>query len=284
MTLGYNYAVKHRKFSISIGGFLKWVLLIVMSVFIVFPFLIVLFNSFKTPQEYIQTSVFSFPKEFYLGNYKTVFVQGNILNGFINSAIFIVVACATNCLLGTLAAYALGRFDFKLKKLVTWIYMLALFIPTTTTQVVVFSIIRKLGLFNTYFAGFLLYAGTNIVQINIYRQQLDEIPYSLDEAAMIDGASYFKIYRIIILPLLKPAIVTAVIINLVSVYSDLFSIYLYMPSIKTVTYVLYSFAVENSTQWTVMSAAIVLALIPSLIVYFTCQKMLYAGLVDGSVK
>lgn len=284
MTLGYNYAVKQRKFNISIGGFFKWVLLIAMSVFIIFPFLMVLFNSFKTPQEYIQTSVFSIPKEFYLGNYKTVFVEGNILTGFINSAIFIVVACATNCFLGTLAAYALGRFDFKLKKAVTWIYMLALFIPTTTTQVVIFSIIQKLGIYNTYFAGFLLYAGTNIVMINIYRQQLDEIPYSLDEAAMIDGASYFKIYRIIILPLLKPAIVTAIIINLVSVYSDLFSIYLYMPSIKTVTYVLYSFAVENSTQWTVMSAAIVLALIPSLIIYFTCQKLLYAGLVDGSVK
>lgn len=273
-----------KKFKFSLGWLLKWVFLIVMSVMIIFPFIMVLLNSFKTPQEYIQTGVFALPKHFYLGNYKIAFGNGKLVTGFANSAIFIAVAIILNTFLGTMSAYALGRFKFKAKKVIEWIYIIALFIPTTTTQVVIFSIIKNLGLYNTYFAGFLIYAGTNIVQISIYRQQLDELPYSLDEAALIDGASYIGIYWKIIMPLLTPAIITAAIINLVSVYSDLFSIYLYMPSIHTVTYVLYSFSTENSTQWTVMSAAIVLALIPSLVIYFLSQKKLYGGLTQGSVK
>lgn len=252
---------------------------------VIFPIVIVIFNAFKTPDEYMRTSVFQAPENFLnFDNFKAALLEGKLLVGFMNSAILIIVSILINVFLGTMTAYALDRFDFKFKGIIMLLYTMAILIPNTTTQVATFSIIKSLGVFNTYFAGFILYAGTDMIQVNIYRQHLGEIPYALDEAALIDGASYFKIYRSIILPLLKPATVTVIILKSIGIYNDLFNIYLYMPSIRTVSYTLYKFAAENNSQWTTMSAAILLALIPSVIVYFVAQRQIYDGIVGGSVK
>ena len=233
----------------------------------------------------MRSNVFAPPKNLlYLENFKIALFDANLLKGFMNSGILIVGSVLINVILGTMTAYALERFDFKFKKLILLLYTTAILIPNMTTQMATFSIIKSLGVFNTYFAGFILYAGTDMIQVNIYCQHLGEIPKALDEAARIDGASYFKIYRSIILPLLKPATVTVVILKAIGIYNDLFNIYLYMPKIRTVSYVLYTFATENNSQWTIMSAAILLALVPSFIIYFVAQKSIYSGMVSGSVK
>lgn len=272
-----------RKFSIA--PIIKYIFLAVCIFTALFPLIIVLFNAFKTNTEYVNTSVFTPPKSFLnFENFKTAFISGKLVKGFMNSLILIVVPVILNIYLGTMTAYAVERFDFKLKKVILLMYTFAILIPNTTTQVATFSIIKSMGVYNTYFAGFLLYAGTDMIQVYIYRQFLGEIPYALDESAMIEGASRFKIYTSIVLPLLRPATVTVVILKGIAIYNDLFNIYLYMPSKRTVSYALYTFAAENNSQWTVMSAAIIIALIPSLIVYFCAQRSIYDGLVTGSVK
>ncbi len=281
--------ITHKKSMVknhfSLASFFKWLLLIAMCVMVFLPIIIIIFNAFKSPSEYMSTGVFTPPESFLnLENFKTALIDSKMYIGFLNSAILIIIPVLLNVFLGTMTAYALERFNFKGKWLIMLMYTMAILIPNTTTQVATFSIIKSIGVFNTYFAGFILYAGTDMIQVNIYRQQLGEIPYSLDEAALIDGASYFKIYRSIILPLLKPATVTVVVLKAIGIYNDLFNIYLYMPKIRTVSYTLYKFAAENNSQWTVMSAAIILALIPSVIVYFVAQKSIYDGIIGGSVK
>src|SRR6185312_1325986 len=103
-------------------------------------------------------------------------------------------------LAGTLAAYALDRFQFRLKRVVVAAFLVATLVPGVTTQVATFRVIDTLGLFDSRWAPILLYMGTDIVAIYIFMQFMRGIPVSLDEAARLDGASTFRIYRSVILP------------------------------------------------------------------------------------
>ena len=268
-----------------IADIINYTLLITASILVVFPILVVLFNSFKTPTEYMYSGSFDLPQSFLnFDNYLNAFFTGNILNGFKNSITLIIGSLILNVALGTMLAYALGRFDFKFKKLILGLFTMAVIIPTVTTQVATFSIIKALGFYNTYFAGFLIYCGTDIIQIYIYLQFVEKIPFELDEAAMIEGASYLRIYSQIIFPLLLPATVTVIIIKTINIYNDLFTTYLYMPSKQTVSLALYTFAGDRGAQWNVMSAAIIIALIPTLAAYLFMQKYILSGLTNGAVK
>ena len=107
-----------------------------------------------------------------------------------------------------------------------------------------------------------------------------------DEAALIDGASYFTIYWRIILPLLKPAIATVIIIKGVAIYNEFYIPFLYMPkkAVGVVSTPLFKFKGPYGTQWEIISAGIVIAIIPTLIIFLLLQKYIYNGLTQGSVK
>lgn len=131
-----------------------------------------------------------------------------------------------------MVAYILSRFEFKGKRLLKSAFLFASLVPGMTIQVMLYQTISLLGVYNTRMAGFLLYIGTDIISIYIFLQQLDAIPISLDESAMLDGASYLAVFRKIILPLLKPAVSTVIIIKGVGIYNDFYIPYQYMPKIS----------------------------------------------------
>ncbi|MNE82432.1 L-arabinose transport system permease protein AraQ [compost metagenome] len=117
-------------------------------------------------------------------------------------------------------------------------------------------------------------------------QFLDSISESLDESAMLDGASYWTIYWRIILPLLSPAIVTVIIVKGVNIYNDFYTPFLYMPksSLQVVSTALFKFKGPYGSQWEVICAAIMIAIIPTLIAFISLQKYIYNGFAQGSVK
>ena len=163
-------------------------------------------------------------------NFVIAFDQGRMLLGFVNTLVILVVAVTGTVLVGTAVAYALNRFDFRGRRVVVGLFLVATLVPGVTTQVATFQVVASMGLFNTRWSAVLLYMGTDIVSIYIFLQFMQSIPRSLDEAAMIDGASRFTIYYRIILPLLRPAIVTVVIIKGVAIYNEFYIPFLYMPS------------------------------------------------------
>lgn len=165
-------------------------------------------------------------------------------------------------------------------------FVLATLIPGVTTQVATFQIVNSLGLFNTRWAAIILYLGTDIIAVYIFLQFLDSISKSLDESAMIDGASYFTIYWKIILPLLKPAIVTVIIVKGVNVYNDFYTPFLYMPKtdLQVISTALFKFKGPYGSQWEVISAGIIIAIIPTVIAFLALQKHIYNGFAQGSVK
>ncbi|MEW9702073.1 carbohydrate ABC transporter permease [Paenibacillus sp. SI8] len=273
--------------SAAILSILKYLSLVIALLTVLVPPYVVVVNAFKSAKEYAASSPFSLPESFvYFANFAKVLEVGRLGQAFTNTGIIVVSSLAINIILGTMVAYALGRFNFRGKGLILGAYLIATFIPLITTQVATFSIIQGLDLFNTKRAAILLYASTDAVQIYLYLQFINKIPYSLDESAMMEGASLFKIYRSIIFPLLGPATATAVILKTINIYNDMYIPYLYMPSQKlgVVSTSLMRFAGPNSAHWELICAAILIVMLPTIIVYLILQRFIFSGIVSGSVK
>lgn len=120
----------------------------------------------------------------------------------------------------------------------------------------------------------------------IYLQFLNNISVSLDESAIMDGANYFQVFSKIIFPLLQPATVTILILKCVNLYNDFYNPLLYMPksNLMVISTSLYKFKGPFGTNWPVICAGVVIAVIPTLVVFIALQKYIYNGMVSGSVK
>ena len=196
------------KQKVSIGKVLQYVILVAGAIVALLPILVVFIGSFKTNKEFLSSGVLDLPKSFDFSNYKTAFVNGQMLLGFKNTLFIFVVSMVGKLTLASMFAYAMSRFEFKLKKPILMLFVLAMLIPGITSQVATFQIINGLGLFNKIWSVILLNLGTDVISVYVFLQYLDEIPVSLDESAFLDGASYFGIFWRIILPNLKAPIVT----------------------------------------------------------------------------
>lgn len=277
----------NRSSQVRIQDLFKYIPLLVGVFVVFFPLYIIIVNAFKSTDEFNSSSSVSLPSSFFnFENFQTVFERGGLLNGFGNVIFIIVISLLLNVLIGTMVAYVLGRFSFRLKPVVFGTYLIATIIPSITTQVATFGIIKSLGLYNTIAAPIVLYIGADVIQIILYLQFIRNIPYDLDESAMVEGASLFKIYRSIIFPLLAPATATLVILKTISIYNDMYIPYLYMPkqSLGVVTTVLMRFQGMNSADWNLICAAILLILLPTVILYIFLQRYIFEGVTSGAVK
>ncbi len=274
------FIVNHK-----VGRFFIYLLLCIGVVGVFAPLFIVLNVSLKTNEEYMMKGVYSIPDNLLnIVNYIRAFKEGKFLTGFMNTGILVMVSVPLAILFGTMVAYSLSRFDFKLKPIIYLAFLIPTFIPGMTVTIATFQIIKALGLYNSIFAGIILYIGTDIMQIYIFLQFINQVPKALDESARIDGANRLQIYYKIILPQLKPAIATTVILKLLGIYNDFFTPYMYMPKIKTAATGLYSFSGDKLAEWPLMSAAIILVAIPTIVIYIFLQKYIISGITDGAVK
>jgi multiple sugar transport system permease protein len=278
-------APRRRRF--TVGGTAKYLSLVAASAVVLVPLLVVLLTSLKTENEAATTGPLTPPGNWFnLGNYLTAFQEGQMVQAFVNTTVILVVSTAGTVLIGSMAAYAIDRFEFRLKKLVMGLFLVATLVPGVTTQVATFQIVDDLGAFNTRWAAILLYLGTDIVSIYVFLQFTRSIPISLDEAARLDGANSFTIYWRIILPMLKPAIATVVIIKGITVYNDFYIPFLYMPDseLGTVSTALFRFKGPFGAHWETISAGTVLVILPTLVVFLALQRFIYNGFAAGSTK
>lgn len=281
--------MKRKNASLQVGKpviVLNYILLILFCAFIIVPILTVLNTSFKTGEEYLNTSVFSLPKNPTFANYKAAFFDGGLVLAFWNTLILVVCGVLGSVALGLCSSFVLSRFRFKGRKLILNLFMFAVVIPYATIQVSIFPIIRGFGLYNTLGAGIVLYLATDLLQLYIFLQFMDKIPISLDESARVDGASYFTILVKIIIPQMVPAIVTVALIKGLQIYNDMLlqELYLSKLSLRTVSTALMKFSYMKNMQWTVLMASIILAMIPTLIIYLFAQKQIINGAMSGAVK
>ncbi|MBW5449289.1 ABC transporter permease subunit [Cohnella sp. CFH 77786] len=263
-----------------------YLLFALITVIVLIPMALVVFAAFKPTAELSASSPLALPKSLYFGNLEAAFVKGNILTGFRNTAVLIAVSVGANMVLGTMTAYILNRFDFRFRKLIFAMFTVAMIVPYYTTEVARFQIIKGLGLYDTLMAPILIYAGTDLLQIFIFLQFMEKISVQLDESAMMDGASYFRIFRSITFPLMLPAAATLAIIKVVEIMNDMYIPFLYMPDkdLHTLSTALMTFVGERATFWNELSAAILIVMLPAVLIYLFFQRYVFAGLMDGAVK
>ena len=279
-----------QKANVKLSSILIYLSLIFAAVLSIAPIIVVLLTSFKTSDEMKVKGVMSLPDSFLnFQNYVTAFVDGKMMLGFINTTIVLIFAIAATIMTGTMTAYVLSRFKFKGKTIISALFLVASLVPSITMQMSVFQIIVKMHLFNTLFSTIILFAGTDIISIYIFLQFLDNISIAVDEAAIIDGAGYFTIFFKILLPLLKPAIVTVLILKGVTFYNEFYIPYLYMPympksELAVISTALFRFKGPYGTKWEVICAGVIITLLPALILFLRLQKHIYSGLTSAAVK
>ncbi|MFD9050239.1 carbohydrate ABC transporter permease [Streptomyces zaomyceticus] len=281
-------AARHpRRRRVPVGPVLTYLSLIVASAVVLLPLAVVFLTSLKTSQEVGDGGALSLPGDWLnFDNYVTAFDDGNMLTAFGNTAFILLFSIAGTVIIGSMTAYAIDRFDFRAKKLVMALFLIATLVPAVTTQVATFQVISGFGLVDTRWAPILLYMGTDIVSVYIFLQFIRGIPTSLDEAARLDGANSFTIYRKIIFPLLKPAIATVVIIKGITTYNDFYIPFLYMHSedLGTISTALFRFKGPFGAHWEAISAGAILVILPTLVIFLLLQRWIYNGFSQGATK
>ncbi|MFK4018701.1 carbohydrate ABC transporter permease [Streptomyces albogriseolus] len=272
----------------TVARALVYLSLTAATLVVLLPLAVVLLTSLKTPREMADGSgALALPDDpLNVANYVTAFRDGQMLSAFANTAVVLVVAVGGTILIGSMTAYAIDRFRFRFRKLVVTLFLLAALVPGVTTQVATFQIVDSLGMFDSLWAPIALYMGTDIVSIYIFLQFIRSIPVSLDEAARLDGANAFTVYRKVILPLLKPAIATVVIVKGINVYNDFYIPFLYMPSedLGVISTSLFRFKGPFGAHWETISAGAILVILPTLVVFLFLQRFIYNGFMRGATK
>ena len=276
---------KITKYAIII---LKYLSLLFFSFVAVIPIASVLITAFKTETEYQQTNVMTLPESWLnFSNFIDAFQRANMGRAFINSTIILICTLLASVLIGTQLAYVLNRFKFPGNGLIRSLFLFASLLPGVAMQISVYEIMYKLHFINFLPGYIIVMCGTDVISIYIYIQFFENIDFSLDESAIMDGASYFRIFYRILLPLLKPAIVTSCILKGVGTYNEYYMASLYLQDKKklaTVATSLYTFVGPLGSQYNLICAGVIISLLPALIVFITCQRQIYSGLTAGAVK
>lgn len=284
--------IKKRKKHYSVGSIIwiivKYFSLIFFSFVALLPIVSCVITAFKTEAEYQSTNVMTLPSSWLnFQNFIDAFTRANMGRAFINSGIILVCVLGASILIGTQLAYVLNRFKFPGNGLVRNLFLFATLLPGIAMQVSVYQIMSGLGFINHLYGYIIMSMGTDVISIYVFIQFMENISVSLDESAYIDGASYFKIYWKIILPLLKPAIVTCMVLKGVSVYNEYYCSSLYLQDKRTLGVVataLYTFTGPLGSKYNLICAGVLISLLPALVVFLLCQKQIYSGITAGAVK
>ena len=279
--------MKKRKLGSVFFSIFKYVMLIGASIISLLPVCVCVLTAFKTTDEYNSSSVLDLPESFLnFENFTIAFKQANMLRGFLNTAIVLVVVLTVSIFIGSMLAYILNRFKFKGNGAIQNLFMFAALIPGIATQVTVYQIMYSLKLINHLYGYMIVLMGTDIISIYIFQQFFENLPVSLDESAIMDGSTYFGVFFKILFPLLKAAIVTSLVLKGVGVYNEYYvsNLYLQNAELKTISTALYTFTGPYGNQYNYICAGVLITIIPILILFLIFQKQVYSGMAAGAVK
>jgi multiple sugar transport system permease protein len=266
---------------------LEYIALLLAAFIALLPIVSSFMISFKTGEEYGSTNAMTPPQNWLnFGNYEQVWTEGNMLQAFATSFLVVIVVVIVSVLMGSMLAYVLNRFRFPGNNLIRNLFMIATLIPGIAMQVTTYQIMQQLGLINSLLGYIILLSGTDVISIYIFLQYFENLDTALDESAVLEGCTYFGVFFKILMPLLKPAMITVTILKGVGVYNEYYNANLYLQSNKyrTISTALYSFSGPYKSSYNIICAGVLMTLVPALIIFLIFQKQVYAGLASGSVK
>jgi len=257
---------------------------VLTSIAMAFPVYLVVVNAMKTKVQASAMGV-EFPTSLEWANFATVIDKGKLLTSFLNSMLYAVGSTALSTVAAAMAAFVLSRARTPVRRFLYFFIILGIALPINFVTLT--AIMQATHLINTKPGIIILYAATQIpFAVFLIYGFIASIPRELDEAAIIDGCSPFQLFFIVVLPLLKPVLVTAAILNFLGVWGDfLFPLYYLNSSAHwPMTLAVYNFFGQYQQSWNLVSADILLTIIPVLVVYLLGQRFILSGLTSGSVK
>ncbi len=264
---------------------ITYVLLGILAFIMLYPIGLVINISLKSTAEYysdpiglVQTPMFS--------NYVTVFNDLQVLQKFFTTIVLSGVASTITVVSAALAAYPISRMHFKSAKYIYALILASMFFPTS----LIANIVMMKDILGVYGSPIALILIWSIGGLQLYTFMfvgfLKQIPRELEEAAVMDGAGYFKGYIKVVLPLMKPIIATVFILKIIGTWNDFLSPFIYIsnPALRTLSTGLYTYMGQFSSRWNYLSVSIVLVALPMVILYLFLQKYIIEGIAAGAIK
>lgn len=295
------FALKQRSKSAKIVFAIVFVVFMLYAITLVYPFVILFINSLKDGVEYLNDlnaqNILKKPDKWLFGNYKDAFTSLRLIDSygqeigmfqmFINSLMFAGIASFAPAACSTLTAYALSKFEFKLKPVLYTISIITLTIPIVSNTAPMLSLTNEMGIYNTWAYVFLVNFGGFGFNFLVLNGFFKNISWSYAEAAMIDGAGQWRVFLSVMLPQAIPAIVSLVVMQFIASWNDYNTILLFMPDFPTLSAGLYRVEL-NITRlengYPVFFAGILISVLPILVLFITFFDTIMKNVSVGGLK
>ncbi len=271
----------------SIGKVLLQLALVLYSVIQIYPLIWLALFSLKDNSEIFGGNIAGLPQSPRWDNYVNALTQGNVFQYFLNSVLVTLVTILLVIVLSSMTAYAITRMHWKLSKVTLTVIMLGMMIPVHAALLPLFQVLSGMSLLNSYWSLILPYVAFGVpMAMFILTGFMEGIPYEMEEAAAIDGCSIYRLFFSIILPLLRPAIATVAIFTYMSSWNELmFAVtFISKAEFRTLTVGIMSMVGGYVTQWGPIGAGLMVATIPTIILYVSLSGQVQKSMVAGAVK
>ncbi len=264
-----------------------YVILGIWTITSLFPIYWLISFSLKNNSEIFGGNIAGLPKHFIWKNYSQAFSGGKVGTYLFNSTFVTGLTILLTIVVATMSTYAMIRMKWKFQKVSMSLMLLGLMIPIHAALLPVFYMMKTFHIINTIWSLIIPYTAFAIpMAIMIISGFLDSIPRDLEEAACIDGCNIYRTFISIILPLLRPAIATVAIFTFLQAWNELMFavVFISKDTAKTLTVGIQSMSGQYQTSWGPIGAALVVATIPTLLIYLFLNKQVQKSLVAGAVK
>jgi raffinose/stachyose/melibiose transport system permease protein len=261
------------------------VIMIPVGLIVALPLYYIVVNTFKTQQE-MSSAPFALPTRLFLDNYATVFGTVPLVQSFANTLLVTVVSLALMLVIGSMAAYGMIIGQTRFNRWFGAVLVLGFIIPSQSTLIPLYRLLVRIGLIDTLSGLVLLYSAGSIFCYFLIQGYMKSIPYDLVEAARIDGANAFSIYWRIVLPLIRPILVTVAVFQTMWIWNDFITpnVFLVSPEKSTLVLQVYKSVGEFTTDWPSFMTLSVLALLPMVVFFVFTQRHIVSGLLAGGIK
>ena len=261
------------------------VVVLIIALICAVPLWYILINTFKTVPD-MATNPLGLPKQWTLRNYTRAFATVPIVRSLVNTLIVTFFGVLFQVLIGALAAYGMILRKSIFTSVIGVILMIAFVIPTQSTLIPLYRMESSVGLVNTLLGLIIMYLGGAVFCYFLIVGYMQSLPFEVIEAARIDGAGPLRIFRSIVLPLIRPILTTVVVFQTMSTWNDFMTANVFISSsnLRTIVLQVYNAVGQFTTDWPSFMTITVLALIPVFVFFIFCQKWIVSGLVAGAVK
>lgn len=269
------------------GTIIKYIALIAVAVIQIFPLYWLITFSLKSNVEIFGDNVIGLPQHWRFENYAEALTKSSLIRYFFNSVFYSAVTVLVAGLLSAMAAYAIARMYWKKRNTVFTIFSVGIMIPAQAALLPLFQLLDKIGLKGGYLGLLIPYiAGAIPMSVMILTGFYKGIPKEIEEAACIDGCGLWRCFFSIITPIVKPALATASIFTFLGTWNELMLANTFVDKdvYRTLPVGIMSFAGQYSTDWGLIGAGMVIATLPTILIYFLLSNQVQESLVAGAVK